>query len=213
MTAIGLPSRHPDSTSVSLPSAAEPVAISPEPEASAISSSGRIQRRGGLRGDEEPRPATLPMDDRVEAVDHQLDYRWRLGTFSTRIVDTCGQARKMCRWLWRQAVHAPGAATVVADLQTQGHGQPFNARRYAPGPGHIAAPRCSGRSASRSALSCRSRPRFRCGFVVGRRRQHGPTDLAHAIGLRVGVLRNPIEPSSNLGYPPSGAPIKGAIAG
>src|SRR5271170_980556 len=145
MTAIGLPSRHPDSTSVSLPSAAEPVAISPEPEASAISSSGRIQRRGGLRGDEEPRPATLPMDDRVEAVDHQLDYRWRLGTFSTRIVDTCGQARKMCRWLWRHAVHAPGAATVVADLQTQGHRPPFNARRCAPRPEHIATPRCLGR--------------------------------------------------------------------
>src|SRR5271154_5681181 len=146
MTAIGLPGRGPDSTPVSLPSAAEPVAKSPEePEASAISSSGRIQRRFGLRGDEQPRPATLLMHDRIEAFDHQLDYRWRVGTFSPRIVDTLGQARKMCRWLWRQAVHAPSATTVVADLQTQGPGQPFNARRCAPRPGHIATPRCSGR--------------------------------------------------------------------
>ena len=85
------PSRRPDNTSVWLPSAAEPVPESPEgPEVSAIGSFARLRGQLGVGGDELLRPATFLMDHHVETVDHQLDRRRRLGTFSTRVVDSRG---------------------------------------------------------------------------------------------------------------------------
>jgi hypothetical protein len=61
------------------------------------------------------------MYDRIKTIDHQLDRRRRLGTLAACIVDTGGKARKACRRLRRQAVHAPHATPVTADLQLQGH--------------------------------------------------------------------------------------------
>jgi hypothetical protein len=61
------------------------------------------------------------MNDGVKPVDQQLDRRWDRSTFATRIVETRRQAREMCRGQWRQAVHAPGPASVVTDSQVQAH--------------------------------------------------------------------------------------------
>jgi hypothetical protein len=61
------------------------------------------------------------MNDGVKPVDQQLDRRWGRSTFAARIVEARRQARKMCRGQWRQAVHAPGPASVVADSKVQAH--------------------------------------------------------------------------------------------
>jgi len=61
------------------------------------------------------------MDDGVKPIDQQLDRRWCRSTFAARIVEARRQARKMRRGQWRQAVHAPGPASVGADSQVQAH--------------------------------------------------------------------------------------------
>jgi hypothetical protein len=61
------------------------------------------------------------MDDGVKPIDQQLDGRWCRSTFTARIVEARRQARKTRRGQWRQAVDAPGPASVVADSQVQAH--------------------------------------------------------------------------------------------
>jgi len=61
------------------------------------------------------------MDDGVKTIDQQLDRRRCRSAFAARIVEARRQARKTRRGHWRQAVHAPGPASVVADSQVQAH--------------------------------------------------------------------------------------------
>jgi hypothetical protein len=78
-------------------------------------------KRLGFGSNELPRPAILLMDHGIEAVDHKLDRCRCARTFPTCIVDACRKARQARCRLWRETMHAPAAAKVIADLQAQGH--------------------------------------------------------------------------------------------
>jgi hypothetical protein len=78
-------------------------------------------KRLGFGSNELPWPAILLMDHGIEAVDHKFDRCRRPRTFPTRIVDACRKARQVRCRLWRETMHAPAAAQVIADLQAQGH--------------------------------------------------------------------------------------------
>jgi hypothetical protein len=61
------------------------------------------------------------MDDGVKPIEQQLDRRWCRSAFAARIVEARRKGRKTRHGQRRQAVHAPGPASVVADSQVQAH--------------------------------------------------------------------------------------------